>query len=235
MLNGSTQLKYNLFQDATYSSIWGSVLWSYPTIGPPTIDIPLTAGGTGSATVTLYGRVYASQQTLAPGTYSSSFGAADVQIAYKQVGNQSCSQIGSSNAVAASFTVTANYAPSCTVAATTLNFGSTGFLSASIDGSSTLTPTCSASTPYTVALNGGNSGATDPTQRKMSSGGAQVTYGLYRDSARTLPWGSTAGVNTIAGTGSGFGQTLNVYGRVPSQTTPAPGTYSDTIIATITY
>ena len=45
----------------------------------------------------------------------------------------------------------------------------------------------------------------------------------------------TTGVNTASGTGTGVTQTLNVYGRVAPQTTPKPGTYSDTVIATVTY
>jgi spore coat protein U-like protein len=69
----------------------------------------------------------------------------------------------------------------------------------------------------------------------MANGAVQITYGLYRDAARTLPWGSTTGTNTAAGTGSGSGQALTVYGRMPVQTTPAPGTFTDTIIATVTY
>jgi spore coat protein U-like protein len=53
--------------------------------------------------------------------------------------------------------------------------------------------------------------------------------------ARTLAWESTTGTNTAAGTGTGSGQALTIYGRVPVQTTPAQGTYTDTIIGTITY
>jgi spore coat protein U-like protein len=42
-------------------------------------------------------------------------------------------------------------------------------------------------------------------------------------------------VNTVSGTGTGLTQPLNVYGRVAPQTTPQPGAYTDTIVATITY
>jgi spore coat protein U-like protein len=69
----------------------------------------------------------------------------------------------------------------------------------------------------------------------MSNGGAQITYGLYQNAARSQPWGNNTGTNTVAGSGTGSGQALTVYGRVPAQTTPAPGTYSDSIIATLTY
>jgi spore coat protein U-like protein len=69
----------------------------------------------------------------------------------------------------------------------------------------------------------------------MSYGGTQITYGLYQNAARSQPWGSANGTNTVSGTGTGSGQPITVYGRVPAQTTPAPGTYSDSIVATLTY
>jgi spore coat protein U-like protein len=69
----------------------------------------------------------------------------------------------------------------------------------------------------------------------MTSGGATVNYTLYSDSGRTTIWGNTVGTNTVAATGNGTGQNYTVYGRVSSQTTPAPGTYTDTITVTVTY
>lgn len=61
-----------------------------------------------------------------------------------------------------------------------------------------------------------------------------ITYGLYTDAARTIPWGSAAG-QTISGTGNGSARSLTVYGRVPAQTTPMTGLYSDTVVVTVNY
>jgi len=69
----------------------------------------------------------------------------------------------------------------------------------------------------------------------MSFSSANLTYGLYRDAARTLPWGSTVGTNTTSGTGTGVTQTQTVYGRAAAQTTPPPGTYSDSVVVTVGY
>ena len=69
----------------------------------------------------------------------------------------------------------------------------------------------------------------------MSQASATITYGLYQDASRVTPWGDSVGVNTMAGTGSGLAQTFTVYGRVPAQNTPSPGTYSDTVVMTISY
>jgi len=63
----------------------------------------------------------------------------------------------------------------------------------------------------------------------MSRGAETITYGLYKDADRSQPWGDTGTPgSTIAGTGNGAAQTLTVYGRVPPQKTPSPGTYTDT-------
>jgi spore coat protein U-like protein len=199
----------------------GLYLWAYSSYTAPTIDITLNGGGAGSATATVYGRISAGQQALPPGNYSSAFSGSNTQIAYAAATSGTCAAIGNTNATSASFTAGAGYSATCSVSAATLSFGSTGVLSAALDGTTSLTTTCSASTPYTIGLDGGNAGASDPTQRKMSYGGTQITYGLYQNAARSQPWKRT-GTNTAAGTGTGSGQPITVYGRVPAQTTPAP-------------
>jgi spore coat protein U domain-containing protein, fimbrial subunit CupE1/2/3/6 len=116
-----------------------------------------------------------------------------------------------------------------------VNFGSSGPIQSNVDAAGTVTVQCTSSTPYAVALNGGNAGASDPTKRKMTRGAETITYGLYQNSARSQPWGSTTGTNTVGGTGAGSNQSLTVYGRVASQTTPSPGTYTDSVVVTVTY
>jgi spore coat protein U-like protein len=96
----------------------------------------------------------------------------------------------------------------CLVSTSGVNFGSSGAITGNVDAAGTASVQCTSTTPYVVALNGGNSGATDPTKRQMARGSETITYGLYRDSVRSLPWGSTTGVNTASGTGSGASQSL---------------------------
>jgi spore coat protein U-like protein len=62
-----------------------------------------------------------------------------------------------------------------------------------------------------------------------------ITYELYRNSARTQRWGNTLNTDTVTGTGNGNIQNLSVYGRVPAQTTPNAGTYTDVVVVTVTY
>jgi spore coat protein U-like protein len=134
------------------------------------------------------------------------------------------------------FTVSITLAATCTVASpNTLDFGTQGILSANVDQTTTFTVTCTNTTTYNVGLDAGlGSGATVAT-RKMTGGAATVNYTLYSNPGRTTIWGNTVGTDTVAGTGNGAAQTLTVYGRVPSQTTPAPATYTDTITVTVTY
>ena len=236
LLSGGTQLNFNIYQDGAYTSVWGSNLWgsagSYPS---PTIDVALNGSGNGSASQTLFGQVWAGQQAAPAGVYSSSFSGTQSSVAYAYSTVGTCSTIGSSHATSAPFTVTATNVTICSVNASTLNFGSAGVLRSALDATSSIAVTCTNAAPYTVALDGGLAGVANPTQRKMSQGAEQITYGLYQDAGRAMPWGDSAGVNTMAGTGSGLAQNFTVYGRVPAQSTPSPGTYSDTVVVTITY
>jgi len=236
LLNGAARLNFNLYQDNAYTSVWGSNLWAFAGSYPsPTIDVSLNSGGTGSASQTIYGQVWAGQQTLAGGAYSSTFSGTQASVAYAYSTVGTCATIGSSHATSASFSVSATDVTTCAVNASTLNFGAAGVLRSALDATSSVAVTCTNSAPYTLALDGGLSAATNPAQRKMTLGGQAITYGLYQDSGRSQPWGDSTGTNTVAGTGSGLTQTFTVYGRVPAQTTPAPGTYTDTVVVTLSY
>ena len=232
LTNGANLLEYNLYSD-TYTTVWGSRLWAGTA---PATDISLIVLGSGNASRPMYARVSAGQQAVPPGIYTSSFTGhtAITYQGYVPPLAPSCATLASPSGTAP-FTVTATVVSACTVTATTLDFGSVGVLLGNVDSTNDVSVTCSATVPYTVALNGGLSGASDPTQRKMSKAADTVTYGLYRDAMRTQPWGSTTGVNTASGTGSGFAQSFTVYGRVSPQATPGPGTYTDTIVVTVTY
>jgi spore coat protein U domain-containing protein, fimbrial subunit CupE1/2/3/6 len=235
MASGANKLAYNLFQDSGRTVVWGSYTGSLAFLTAPTVDVALNASGKGTATRTVYARIFANQPTVPSGAYLSSFAGTETSVTYSYLGVLGCIALLNINLTQVPFNVTALVAPSCNVSATTLNFGLASGLSSAIDGVSTLTVTCSTGTPFSIALNGGNAAAVDPVQRRMSKGGEQVTYGLYQDAARALPWGETVGVNILSGVGDGSGQAVTVYGRVPAQATPSPGTYTDTIIVTLTY
>jgi len=224
---GGSAARFDLYSNSSRTTLWGSWETGYDTAG---VQLDVNKGSTTN--VTVYGRFFGSQQAVAAGSYTATF-TANPFIRYANKGGASCPTGGLT--ASTSFSATATVVSSCNVSTTNLSFGSTGILNANIDAQATLSIQCSPSLPYTISLDGGTSGASDPTQRKMSFSGANVIYGLYRDSARALPWGSTVGTNTASGTGTGSTQTQTVYGRVPPQTTPQPGSYSDSVIVTVGY
>ena len=133
-----------------------------------------------------------------------------------------------------SFIVTTTIAPSCTFATTGMAFGT--YAGLVLDTTSTVTITCTDTTPYNIGLNQGTAPSATISSRKMTQGGVNLlAYTLTSDAARAVNWGQTVGTDTVPGTGSGASQTLTVYGRIAPGQSVLPGSYSDTIIATITY
>lgn len=166
--------------------------------------------GSGNATITVYGRIPANQYPT-PGTYTDTVSSATT-----------------------SFTITATVQARCAVTATDLAFGN--YSGALLNGTSTITATCTKTTAYNVGLNAGTGTGATVTNRKMTGpSSATLNYSLFRNTTRTLNWGNTVGTDTVAGTGSGAAQTLTVYGSVPAAQYVRPGSYSDTITVTLTY
>ncbi|WP_119392979.1 Csu type fimbrial protein [Taklimakanibacter lacteus] len=139
--------------------------------------------------------------------------------------------------VTSNLSVTITITNECTAGATSpVNFGSHGVLNANFDATGNISVTCTTSAPYTIGLGAGTgSGATLAARKMTGPGSATVTYQLYRDSGRSLNWGDLASGDTLTGTGTGSAQTIDVYGRVASQTTPPAGTYDDTVLVTVSY
>lgn len=232
MLQGSNILNYQLYQNAGRTTLWGAV--GQPALGsPPPIDmaLPLLFNSTSR---TVYGRIAASQASATRGLYLSSFAGAQTSFTYTSylLLAPSCADV-TQNPTQVPFNVTAAVEPTCIVTAQPINFGNHGVLSAAVDATGSIALTCTTNLAYSVALNGGLSNS-PPASRKMVLGGASIIYGLYRDISRTNVWGNAAG-QIATGTGTGSLQTLTVYGRVPAQTTPAPGNYSDTVVVTVSY
>ena len=223
---GSGNVGFNLFRDLGRAQVWGG---AFGTTTAPVIPVALNASGNGSVNGTpIYGRIYGVQNAALTGAYSSDI----IATTFTSTTPATCG----GSATAANFVVTATYDPTCTHSTATLDFGTITTLTSAVDGETFLNVACSNGSAYTVALDGGLSGATDPTQRHMTKTSSILVYGLYRNGGRSLPWGSTSGPggNTLGSTGTGGAQLHPVYGRVNAQSTPPPGTYRDTIVVTVT-
>ncbi len=132
--------------------------------------------------------------------------------------------------------VSATVVASCTLTTTPMAFGN--YSSALATSTATVTATCTNTTPYNIGLSAGlATGATVTTRGMFVSGSPSIVlnYGLYSNAARTTNWGVTIGTDTVTGTGNGAAQAITVYGQVPAGQLVAPGSYTDTITATITY
>lgn len=152
----------------------------------------------------------------------------------------------STTAVAASdsdtFQVKLTIQKACTVGhAGDLDFGSadadsTSNLSATKSG--LITVTCSATTPYEIALepSSGNTDGTGAMSGAASGNTDTVAYALYQDSSKSTKWGNQAGTNTQGGTGTGTQQDYDVYGEVDGNgLNVTPDDYSDTVTVSVSY
>ncbi|MCA8493247.1 spore coat U domain-containing protein [Burkholderia arboris] len=144
----------------------------------------------------------------------------------------------SNGTATATFNVTLTLQPNCMITANPLAFGTNGVLSAAINQQTTVSVTCTNTTPYNVGLDAGTVTGSTVASRLMAgtaTGNTTTTVGfqLYQDAGRTTVWGNTQGTDTVAGTGTGSAQALTVYGQVPTQATPKPDTYQTTVTATV--
>jgi spore coat protein U-like protein len=110
--------------------------------------------------------------------------------------------------------------------------------SVALNGTATASVNCTITVPYVVTAGQGTypgSGSTDPAPvRQMANGTYRLGYSIYQDLGRTTVWGNTAGTG-LAGTGSGSAQTITLYGQIPAGLNQPSGTYTDTVILSVTY
>jgi spore coat protein U-like protein len=134
-----------------------------------------------------------------------------------------------STSIPTTFNVTATVQSTCVISATAMSFGT--YTAVVSNSTSTVTVTCTNTTPYTVALNAGAATGATVTNRSMTgTGSALLGYALYSDTGRTVNFATTASI-----TGSGAAQPITIYGQIPAGEYVAPGSYTDTITATVTY
>ncbi|MCA0401380.1 MAG: spore coat U domain-containing protein [Proteobacteria bacterium] len=234
--SGANQLSFQLYSDAARSVIWGS--WKVAGGGAGVqADLPTNASGaTGTVTRTLYARIPAGQTTKPAGTYTRTFPTTSTHYSVQTAGAASCATLTAGTRRITGLSMSATVPSKCAVSNASLDFGNNAALTSLVDASTTIGVTCTPTLPYQIALGQGlGSGVTNPAARKMTKAAETITYGLYRDTARSLPWGWTNGTNTLGGTGTGNTVAVPVYGRVPAQVTPTPGTYTDTVTITVTY
>jgi len=147
---------------------------------------------------------------------------------------------------AATLGVTATLLPACTAGTTTsgsttfgtLNFGNYASTTSVINATSTqlagsIRVNCVNGLSYKILMDGGSSGSvTARSMANTTNATLKILYNLYTNATRTTVWDNTTGLSDV---GNGADQWHTVYGRVPSQTTPAAGVYQDTVNVTVSW
>jgi len=147
---------------------------------------------------------------------------------------------------AATIGVTATLLPACSAGTTsggsttygTLSFGNYASLSSVISATSaqlagSIRVNCINGLSYKILMDGGNSGNVNSRNMANTSNAAlTVLYNLYTSATFATIWDNTTGLSDV---GNGADQWHTVYGRVPVQTTPAAGTYQDTVNVTVSW
>ncbi len=229
-------MRYGLFQNAEHTTSWGSFLTGLGGLRPPIVEVLLNSQGIGSVARVMRYQIANDQPRLPAGRYLSIFAGMTHTFTTYGFNRATVCEVGDSTfSTRPGFTVEAQNIATCRVTASRMDFGTEGLLDANVDTTNSIDVTCTFGVDYSIGLSGGMSGAVNPELRKMRRAGEEITYAIYQDAARTLPWGDTIGVNTQSGRGDGSPQSYTGYGRVPPQPTPGTGTYRDTVLVTVTY
>jgi spore coat protein U-like protein len=237
------QLQFQIYRDASRSQIWGEGITE-------DVDVDLEyavpiVGGSGMASVTMYGQVPA-QFGLASGDYQNQYIGSHTRLDYRYAEALSgfpnwpatCTSGGDGGgSITFPFTANATVPASCVIdIVNNLNFGTVpGLISSNHDQTSSFSFTCTNTTPLKVSLDDGLHVTGSTRRMRLGATSNYVQYELYSDSARTQRWGNTIDTDTVNSTGTGSSQNLTVYGRVPAPQSLPSGDYSDTVTVTITY
>ncbi len=144
----------------------------------------------------------------------------------------------SAQTATANLAVSATVANKCTISTTPLAFGAYDPIvdnaSTALAGTGGVVITCNKNTATTIGL-GLGSNATGSI-RRMVLGADYLTYELYQEVGHTTIWGTTGtGLLTPPVAPNKNARTFTVYGLVAPGQDVAAGTFTDTVVATVTY
>jgi spore coat protein U-like protein len=133
--------------------------------------------------------------------------------------------------------VTAHVVPYCTIAASqALDFPNYDTNSAvDLDAPvANIAVQCTRGSPFYISLDNGqnfNAG------RRMTDGaGNFLGYQLFTEGTHTTPWANPSGTVTVNTAGAGLHPaSIPVYGRIPAGQDVPVGTFTDTIVVTVTF
>lgn len=144
--------------------------------------------------------------------------------------------------ITANLSVSAQVGGSCSVGSSGIDFGQYDpvILNSilALPGVGNVDVACTLGTSAVVTLGQGSNAGGGSTNavpvRRMASGAQRLGYSLYRDLLRTQVWGNTAGTG-LAVLGTGLNLPVPVYGSIPAAQNVESGTYTDTVVVTVTF
>jgi len=88
-----------------------------------------------------------------------------------------------------------------------------------------------------VSLSSGNSGSFNPRQMAYAGAGLPLDYHIFLDPSRTTIWGDGTGGTGIITSTIVRNAPLNrvIYGRAPARQNLKAGSYSDSLVVTVTW
>jgi spore coat protein U-like protein len=142
----------------------------------------------------------------------------------------------------ANLSVGATVIDNCTISTSDLMFGNydpiVAHAASALDGTGAVTITCT--TGATAAILLGQGGTPDGSStdavplRRMTDGTNFLNYFLYSNAGFTTVWGNDGTVDVEA-TGDGEADLHIVYGLVTAAQNVPGGSYTDTVVATVTF
>lgn len=198
------------------------------------LDVPVDFSGRGFGRLVFGLRLGAGTATASAGRYVSLVAGEDSRVTYGDSTIGSCALQTLQHSAFPTWVVGLAITPTCSLEPGRLEFGTVTLLEKPVDSQAAVNLRCTRGTSYSIALEGAN-GSSDPQRRRLVSGPNSMTYALYLDAARTKPWGSSMGQDTLVGIGSGLNEQVRIFGRIHAQNAPFPGNYSDSIVMSVRY
>jgi spore coat protein U-like protein len=121
-------------------------------------------------------------------------------------------------------------APHPTATYSALDFGTATTAFAQIDGSTSLSYTCSEGSTPKITLSGGSNPASTDRRMRLGATSHYVSYKLYTDSGRTSEIPLDGVVNL---SGNNTATTLTIYGRAFGASGLSVGSYTDLVTVTL--
>jgi len=146
------------------------------------------------------------------------------------------------SSVDANLDVSADVSANCSISTAPLAFGAYDpaitNAAAPLDGTGTVTVTCTNGAAVSITLDQGANpealSSDDTPLRQMTDGTQFLAYSLYQDSGHLTVWGNSL-TSDLGHNGDGAANDLTVYGRIPAGQNVAAGSFTDTVLATVTF